>query len=50
MLRPRELLEHTSVMEPVVWSGTYIGQVRIGSSVLVPGGETGCTLWVVEQH
>ena len=39
MLRPRELLKHTSVREPVVWSG-----------VPVPGGESDCTLWVMELH
>ena len=50
MLRPRELLKHTSVREPVVLSGTRKGLVRIGSSYPVPGGENGCTLWVVELH
>ena len=50
ILRLRELLKHTSVMEPVVWSGTCKGQVQIGSGVPVPGDEMGCTLWVVEQH
>ena len=50
MLRPRELLKHTSLREPVAWSGTRKGQVQIDSGVPAPGGETGCTLWVVEQH
>ena len=36
MLRPRKLLKHTSVREPVVWSGTRKGQVRIGSGVSHP--------------
>ena len=49
MLRPRELLKHTYVREPVVWSGTRKGQVRISSSVPAPGSETGCTLWIIEQ-
>ena len=50
MLRLRELLKHTSVMKPVVWSSTHKGQVQIGSGVPAPGGETGCTLWIVEQQ
>ena len=50
MLRPRELVEHTSIREPVVWSGTRKGQVQIGFCVPAPGDETDCTLWVVEQH
>ena len=32
ILRLRELLKHTSVWEPVVWSGTRKVQVVIGSS------------------
>ena len=44
------ILKHTSAREPVVWSCTRKSQVRIGSGVPAPGGETGCTLWVVEQH
>ena len=50
MLRLRELLKHTSVREPVVWSSTCKGQVQIGSGVPAPGGETGCTVWVMEQY
>ena len=50
MLRPRELLKHRSVREPVVWSGTRKSQVWIDSAVPAPGGKTDCTLWVVEQH
>ena len=50
MLRPRELLKHTSVREPVVWSSTHKGQVRIGSGVPGPRGGIGCILWTVEQH
>ena len=44
MLRPREFLKHTSVKEPVVWSGTHKGQVQIGYGVPAPGDETDCTL------
>ena len=50
MLRQREILKHRSVREPVVLSGTHEGQVQIASVVPALGGETGCTLWVVEQH
>ena len=50
ILKPKELLRHISVREPVVWSGTRKGQIRIGSSVPAPGDETHCTLSVVEQH
>ena len=50
MLRVRELLKHTSVMKPVVWSGTRKGQVRIGSGIPALECETGCTLCVVEQY
>ena len=50
MLKLRELLKHTSVREPVDWSGTHKGQVLFSSSVSAPKGETGCTLWMVEQH
>ena len=47
MLIPSELLKHTSVGEPVVWSGAHESQVQIDSSVSVPRGETECTLWIV---
>ena len=50
MLRPREVIKHTSVREPVVWSSNHKGQVQIGSGVPEPGGETDSILWVMEQH
>ena len=36
IFRLRELLKHTSVREPVVWSGIPKGLVQIGSGVPAP--------------
>ena len=36
ILRLREFLKHTSVREPLVWSGTRKGQILIGSGIPAP--------------